>query len=93
MIEVEKPKEITEKIEAIDNEIKKLLEASEKLGDEGKLEESEQIMLQVETFKKKKEELILLGEASVLGSGKNQKVRNRNRKNQAELLTLLSNHI
>lgn len=76
VMEVEKPKEVVERLEAMDNEIKLLLETVEKLGDEGKIEESEQIMAQVDVLKKKKEELSLLGDAAAGATSKNMKVIN-----------------
>ena len=74
IIEIEKPKELIERSEMLDNEIKELIQVVEKLGDEGKIEESEKIMAQVELLKKKKEELLSLGDGTISGTGKNTKV-------------------
>jgi len=54
VIEVELPTEIKEKLDAIDNEIKALLHEVERLGEDGQLEESEEIANQAEMLKKKK---------------------------------------
>jgi len=56
-VDVEIPKEVLAKMEEIDKEIKSVLQLVERLGEEGKIEESEESANQVELLKKKKEEL------------------------------------
>jgi len=65
VIETDKPKELVERMEQIDEEIKTLLEKVEQLGEEGKIEESEEVTAQVEMLRRKKEELSNLGDASL----------------------------
>ena len=50
------------RIDAIDFEISKLLDEVMRLGEEGKVEESEALNNEVEKLKKKKEELMLIGD-------------------------------
>jgi len=59
---LEQNPEIQEKVEAIDNEIKKKLSEAEQFGDGGQIEESEICMAQVEALKKRREELKLSGD-------------------------------
>ena len=62
------------RLDNIDAKIKKLLQDVEKLGEEGKIEESEELSAQVENFKKAKEELKLSGENPGSLSNKPMKV-------------------
>jgi len=73
-VEVEKPKEFLEKLDAIDNEIKALLSQVEQLGEEGKIEESEAVAAQAELLKQKKEELKLSGDPNMSSNLKQMKV-------------------
>jgi hypothetical protein len=57
------PKEICDKIDQFDLEIKKLIFEAEKLGEHGKLEESELIMMEVEKVRSRKEDLIKIAES------------------------------
>ncbi len=62
------------RLDAIDEEIKRLLTQVEALGDEGKIEESEACIIQVESLKKRKEEMKLTGDPSMGGSNRQMKV-------------------
>lgn len=55
--------ELEEKIKVIDNEITSLFEKSNELGEQGKIEESEMLTLEIEKLVKKKEELEMYGDA------------------------------
>ena len=57
------PKELCDKIDQFDLEIKKLIFEAEKLGEHGKLEESELIMMEVEKVRSRKEDLIKIAES------------------------------
>jgi len=70
----EQPKELQEKLEAIDEEIKRLLTQVEALGDEGKIEESEACMTQIESLKKRKEEMKLTGDPNLGANSRQMKV-------------------
>jgi len=72
--EVETPKEVTDKLEAIDQEIKRLLGDVEKLGEEGQLEESEAVANEVENLKKSKEEIKASGDSTLNPGSKQMKV-------------------
>lgn len=56
------PSEIQEKIDKYDNDIKKLLQQSEYLGDLGKIDEFERVGVELEELKNAKQELIKLAE-------------------------------
>ena len=75
-MDIDQPKEFLDKIEAIDNEIKKMLTEIEKLGEEGKIEESEALMTHVEMLKSKKEEFKLAGDPNAQSGLKQMKVNN-----------------
>jgi len=62
------PKEICDKIDQFDLEIKKLIFEAEKLGEHGKLEESELIMMEVEKVRSRKEDLIKIAESQNLNA-------------------------
>jgi hypothetical protein len=62
------PKEICDKIDQFDIEIKKLIFEAEKLGEHGKLEESELIMMEVEKVRSRKEDLIKIAESQNLNA-------------------------
>ena len=55
--------ELDEKIKVIENEIALLFEKSQKLGMEGRIDESELLTLEIEKLVKKKEELEMYGDA------------------------------
>ena len=55
--------ELDEKIKVIDNEINMLFEKSTKLGEDGRIDESELLTLEIEKLVKKKEELEMYGDA------------------------------
>ena len=59
--EAEKPKEIQDKLESYDKEIKKILEEVEKLGEQGKIEEAENLQAEADKIKRLKEDLLHLG--------------------------------
>ncbi len=55
--------ELEEKIKVIEKEIEDLFQKSAELGEEGKIEESEMLTLEIEKLVKKKEELEMYGDA------------------------------
>lgn len=61
-------------MEQIDAEIKALLEKVEVLGEEGKIEEIEEVTAQIEMLRRKKEELANLGDATLGIPTKSMKV-------------------
>lgn len=65
--ENERPKEVQEKIERYDADIKRMLQEVEKLGEEGKIEESEQMDAEIQNLKKKKDELLKMGDNTLYG--------------------------
>ena len=65
--ENERPKEVQEKIERYDSDIKRMLQEVEKLGEEGKIEESEQMDAEIQNLKKKKDELLKMGDNTLYG--------------------------
>lgn len=65
--ENERPKEVQEKIERYDSDIKNMLQQVEKLGEEGKIEESEQLDSEIQNLKKKKDELLKMGDNTLYG--------------------------
>lgn len=73
-ITTDQPKELQEKLDAIDEEIKKLLAQVETFGEEGKIEESEACMSQIEALKKRKEEIKLTGDPSLGANSRQMKV-------------------
>ena len=66
--------ELEEKIKVIDNEITSLFEKSNELGEQGKIEESEMLTLEIEKLVKKKEELEMYGDAPASDQQKHLKV-------------------
>lgn len=56
------PSEIQEKIDQLDNDIKKMVLQAEYLGDAGKLEESERINDEIQKLRRQREDLITLAE-------------------------------
>lgn len=65
--ENERSKEVQEKLEKYDSDIKRMLQEVEKLGEEGKIEESEQLDSEIQTLKKKKDELLKMGDNTLYG--------------------------
>ena len=55
------------RLEKYDADIKKLLQDIERLGEEGKIEESEQLDAEIQNLKKKKEDLLKAGDNSLYG--------------------------
>jgi hypothetical protein len=55
---------VNEKIDQLETKINVYNENAEKLGEEGKIEDAEAVMAEVEKFKKQKAELEALGESS-----------------------------
>ena len=62
------------RLDAIDEEIKRLLSQVETLGDEGKIEESEACMVQIEALNKRKEEMKLTGDPNLGANSRQMKV-------------------
>lgn len=56
------PSEIQEKIDQLDNDIKKMVLQAEYLGDAGKLEESERINDEIQKLRRQREDLITIAE-------------------------------
>jgi len=73
-VTTEQPKELQEKLDAIDEEVGKLVAQTEILGDEGKLEELEACMAQIESLKKRKEEMKLAGDPNLGAANRQMKV-------------------
>ena len=65
--ENERPKEVQEKLEKYDADIKRMLQEVEKLGEEGKIDESEQLDAEIQSLKKKKDELLKMGDNTLYG--------------------------
>ena len=65
--ENERPKEVQEKLEKYDTDIKKMLQEVEKLGEEGKIDESENLDAEIQSLKKKKDELLKMGDNTLYG--------------------------
>ncbi len=62
------------RLDAIDEEVGKLVAQTEILGDEGKLEELEACMAQIESLKKRKEEMKIAGDPNLGASNRQMKV-------------------
>lgn len=65
---------VNEKIDQLETKINLYNENVEKLGEEGKIDEAEAVMLEVEKFKKQKAELEALGDSSQIKKDNNMKV-------------------
>ena len=65
---------VNEKIDQLETKINLFNENAEKLGEEGKIDEAEAVMLEVEKFKKQKAELEALGDSSQVKKDNNMKV-------------------
>ena len=65
---------VNEKIDQLETKINLFNENAEKLGEEGKIEEAEEVMAEVEKFKKQKAELEALGDSSLVKQDRNMKV-------------------
>ena len=66
---------LNEKIDSLETKINLYNENAEKLGEEGKIEEAEAVMLEVEKFKKQKADYeASLGDSSQVKQDRNMKV-------------------
>lgn len=65
---------VNEKIDQLETKINVYNENAEKLGEEGKIEDAEAVMAEVEKFKKQKAELEALGDSSQVKQDRNMKV-------------------
>lgn len=63
-----------EKIDQLEQKINLYNENAEKLGEEGKIEEAEAVMLEIDKFKKQKAELEALSDHTLLQKERNMKV-------------------
>lgn len=63
-----------QRIDSLEQKINFYIERAEKLGEEGKIDESEAVMKEVEKLKMQKSELELLSDNTVLPKDKNMKV-------------------
>jgi len=70
----EKPKEVQDKIDALTQKINYFLEQAERLGEEGRLEESEALMKEIEKLKIQKSELMSVSENPLMHKEKQMRV-------------------
>lgn len=72
--ETDQPKELQIRVEAINKKINFFLEQAERLGEEGRLDESEGIMQEIERLKVQRAELNNLSENSVIQSERQRRI-------------------
>jgi hypothetical protein len=72
--ETEKPKDIVDQIRTIDNKIQELIEAAEKFGEVGRIDDSEMVMRQIDRLKDQKNELNSFSEHPLMMKEKQMKV-------------------
>jgi hypothetical protein len=72
--ETEKPKDIVDQIRTIDNKIQELIEAAEKFGEVGRIDDSEMVMRQIDRLKEQKNELNSFSEHPLMMKEKQMKV-------------------
>ena len=70
----EKPKDVVDQIRIIDANIQEMVEQAEKMGEIGRIEESEKIMRQIDRLKDQKGELITMTEHPLIIKEKQMKV-------------------
>eukprot|EP00743_Colponemidia_sp_Colp-15_P003817 GILK01004117.1.p1 GENE.GILK01004117.1~~GILK01004117.1.p1 ORF type:complete len:334 (-),score=53.76 GILK01004117.1:102-1058(-) len=72
--ELERPKEVTDRINQINDRISGLLKDAEVLGEQGRVDESEAMMNQVEKLKASRDDMMRTGESMLLEKEKKMKV-------------------
>ena len=72
--ETEKPKDVMDHIRMIDLKIQELIEAAEKFGEVGRIDDSEMVMKQIDRLKEQKNELNMFSEHPLMLKEKQMKV-------------------
>lgn len=72
--DMEKPKDMLDQLKVIDMQITELVERAEKLGEIGRIDDSEQVLRQVDKFKEKKNEIIMMNENPLMLKEKQMKI-------------------
>ena len=72
--DTEKPKELMENIQLIDIQIQKLIEQAERLGEQGRIDESEAMMRNIERLREQKNDLMIMSEHPLMLKEKQMKV-------------------